>query len=289
MFFGCLPCCGGGGGCPNHDNAGIVGPLVVGATVDLNLSGGWYRAGQQYAYYYMAPLTLTNAAGNSNFTFQFAYDVWFGLPPAAPTSLSTGTGTISSSANLFLPSRTVSYPYVEVTVRLSFSIPVPQYTAKFYEIPCKQNVSPQNNAAKTTMTFIANATPGGASSFASLMRILSASVHGGTLAAASPFPTIPANVPRVDSQPAILTFSVSGDRSANPIGAAQLSGAPGSLEWELGFETALSFQPSGQFNLTKQQFSATVNSITDATGASASVSAFSPQYSQIPAGPPLIP
>ena len=166
---------------------------------------------------------------------------------------------------------------------------LPTVTAQFTEIPCRQNVQPQADDSKTTITFSAVSSPGGASTTASLFSINSASVHGGELSASAPFPEIPANVARSPSEPASLGFSISGDRSSNPSGAGQLAGAPGSLPWQLSFSAYHLQQPVWMGSSVASTFSVNLSSITDANGASASVSAFAPSYSSIPAGQALIP
>jgi len=297
MFFGCSPCCGGGA-CPNHETVGIVGPLAVGFTA---------RIQQAAARYFVPSLSVPGRSigviteeidaeltGNSSFSFGYRTIDTFGSSSsyAFTSGVQTGTATITTQAYLFLPSRSVSYPYIQITARLAWSVGLPTFIANFYEIPCRQNVSPQADESKTTMTFSAESNPGGASSTASLFSIDSASVHDGDLSASAPFPAIPANVPRSPSEPAELAFSISGDRSSNPNGTGQLTGAPGSLPWNLTFsgyhlsEVFLPFSGAAQVAST---LNVSINSITDANGASASVSAFAPSYSSIPAGPALMP
>lgn len=287
MFFGCLPCCGGEGGeggCPNHENTGIVAPLSVNASVGLS-SHGWFPSLQPGALLYIPPnQTLVSSTGNGTATFLYGYVSGLG---DVPSVLSTGTATITSNAQLVLSGRGRPYPYLVVTNRLSSQI-LPTYTSRFWEIPCRQNQPPQEDDAKTTVTFQADVTPGGASTVASQMRIIGATVHVNDVSTdISSTPTIPSNVPRPPNASATLSFSISGLRSSDPTGFGQLDGAPGSLSWTLSFQTFLSINAIGTH--LASTFTTVINSITDANGASASVSAFSPEYSQISAGPPLIP
>lgn len=302
MFFGCLPCCGGGGGaCPNHENVGIVGPLAVGFTARIQQPAARYFVPELSTYgKWVGVITdaideEVTASSSSSFSYGYRSIKSVGFTHYIFTSgPQTGTATITPRAYLFLPSRTARYPYIQITVSLTWSVGLPTFIAGFYEIPCRQNVSPQADDSKTTITFSAESRPGGGSSTASLFSIESASVHGNALSASAPFPTIPADVPRSPSQPAGLAFSISGDRSSNPNGNGQLPVAPGSLSWSLTFSGYhLSEIIAGNQFLSETRVASTlsvsINSITDANGASASVSAFAPSYSSIPAGPELIP
>lgn len=289
MFFGCLPCCGEvAGACPNHDNLGIVGPLAVDATARLVQAEGLIPRGPTNIL--IDEIDTGYIPGDSQFIFTYQTSRFTSTGQLIITSPKfSASGNIRTNASLFLPRRGVGYPFVRVNTVLFWQGNfLPTLTARFTEIPCRQNVSPQADNNKTTMAFLAQSSPGGADSIASLFSINSASVHGGDLFASAPFPAI-SGTARSPSEPAELGFSISGDRSSNPSGSGELTGAPGSLPWQLSFSAYYLAEPVRFGGRVASTFSVNVSSITDANGASASVSAFAPFHTSIPAGPALIP